>query len=142
MMSVAISRRSFAPLSSAICRSSGISVLSSFIRITMVVLDYYYGYGNLFKVLIGCDIKHACQLHAMERVLWWLIAGTKGGVNRARMINALRDRPYNANQLSEVLALDYKTIRYHLKVLSDVFSISGDGVELRAIRRDMGENWE
>ena len=95
----------------------------------MVVLDYYYGYGNLFKVLIGCDIKHACQLHAMERVLWWLIAGTKGGVNRARMINALRDRPYNANQLSEVLELDYKTIRYHLKVLSDnsVVTSTGNG---------------
>jgi len=83
----------------------------------------------LSKVLIGCDIKHACQLHVMERVLWWLIAGTKGGVNRARMINALRDRPYNANQLSEVLELDYKTIRYHLKVLSEnsVVTSTGNG---------------
>jgi len=55
----------------------------------------------------------------MKRVLWWLIAGTKGGVNRARIINALNDRPYNANQLSTVLELDYKTIRHHLKVLSE-----------------------
>ena len=55
----------------------------------------------------------------MKRILWWLIAGTKGGVNRARMINVLNERPYNANQLSEMLNLDYKTVRHHLKVLSE-----------------------
>ena len=65
----------------------------------------------------------------MKRALWWLIAGTKGGVNRARMINALNDRPYNANQLSTVLELDYKTIRHHLKVLSEnnVVTSTGSG---------------
>jgi DNA-binding transcriptional ArsR family regulator len=65
----------------------------------------------------------------MKRALWWLIAGTKGGVNRARMINALNDRPYNANQLSAVLELDYKTIRHHLKVLSEnnVVTSTGSG---------------
>jgi hypothetical protein len=25
----------------------------------------------------------------MKKILWWLIAGTKGGVNRARIINVL-----------------------------------------------------
>ncbi|MCK5217618.1 MAG: winged helix-turn-helix transcriptional regulator [Methanosarcinales archaeon] len=55
----------------------------------------------------------------MKRILWWLIAGTKGGVNRARIINILNERPYNANQLSEVADLDYKTVRHHLKVLSE-----------------------
>ncbi|MCD4845730.1 MAG: winged helix-turn-helix domain-containing protein [Methanosarcinales archaeon] len=55
----------------------------------------------------------------MKRMLWWLIAGTKGGVNRARIINILNERPYNANQLSEVVDLDYKTVRHHLKVLSE-----------------------
>lgn len=55
----------------------------------------------------------------MKRLLWWLIAGTKGGINRAHIIKALKDRPYNANQLSELLKLDYKTVRHHLKVLLD-----------------------
>ncbi|MBC2697643.1 MAG: winged helix-turn-helix transcriptional regulator [ANME-2 cluster archaeon] len=65
----------------------------------------------------------------MKRLLWWLIAGTKGGVNRARIIKALHDRPYNANQLSEVLGLDYKTIKHHQKVLSDngVITSAGGG---------------
>ena len=53
----------------------------------------------------------------MKRLLWWLIAGTKGGINRARIINLLNDRPYNANQIAEELKLDYKTIRHHIEVL-------------------------
>jgi DNA-binding transcriptional ArsR family regulator len=55
----------------------------------------------------------------MRRVIWWLIVGTKGGVNRARIIRALKEQPYNANQLTEVLGLDYKTVRHHLKLLMD-----------------------
>jgi len=50
-------------------------------------------------------------------MLWWLIAGTKGGVTRGRIILALREMPRNANQLSEALEMDYKTARQHLKVL-------------------------
>jgi DNA-binding transcriptional ArsR family regulator len=65
----------------------------------------------------------------MRRVIWWLLVGTKGGLNRARIIRALKERPYNANQLSEVLGLDYKTVRYHLKVLQDnkVITEAGGG---------------
>ena len=53
----------------------------------------------------------------MKKLLWWLIAGTRGGPNRARIINLLYERPYNANQLSEELKLDYKTVKHHLNVL-------------------------
>jgi DNA-binding transcriptional ArsR family regulator len=65
----------------------------------------------------------------MRRVIWWLLVGTKGGLNRARIIRALKERPYNANQLSEVLGLDYKTVRHHLKVLQDnkIITAAGDG---------------
>jgi predicted transcriptional regulator len=55
----------------------------------------------------------------MKRVLWYLIAGSRGGVNRARIIKALHERPYNVNQLSQELDLDYKTIQHHIKVLED-----------------------
>lgn len=54
----------------------------------------------------------------MEGLLWWLIAGTRGGINRARLINELNTRPYNANQLAKTLELDYKTVKHHLNVLS------------------------
>jgi DNA-binding transcriptional ArsR family regulator len=65
---------------------------------------------------------------SMKRVIWWLIVGTKGGVNRARIIRALNERPSNANQLTELLGLDYKTVRHHLKVLQDnkIITAAGD----------------
>lgn len=54
----------------------------------------------------------------MKKVfLWWLIAGSKGGENRARIILELEKRPYNANKLAQKLSLDYKTIRHHIDVL-------------------------
>ena len=64
-----------------------------------------------------------------KRLLWWLIAGTRGGVNRARIINLLHKRPYNANQLAELLTLDYKTVRHHLDYLMkhEVIVQQGEG---------------
>lgn len=55
----------------------------------------------------------------MRRLLWWLIAGTRGGVNRAKIINLLNERPYNINQLAEKLNVDYKTVKHHIDVLEE-----------------------
>ena len=54
---------------------------------------------------------------AVKRLLYWLIAGSEGGLNRARILLALRDQPLNSNQLSERVGLNYKTVRHHLDVL-------------------------
>ena len=53
----------------------------------------------------------------LKYLLGWLIAGTRGGVTRAKMIEALRERPQNANQLAILLEMDYRTIRHHLEVM-------------------------
>ena len=53
----------------------------------------------------------------MEKALWYLLVGTRGGANRARIIRALSERPRNANQLSECLNVDYNTVRHHLDML-------------------------
>lgn len=50
-------------------------------------------------------------------VLWQALAGTRGGPNRARILQALDERPRNPNQLAEDLDLAYNTIRHHLEVL-------------------------
>lgn len=81
----------------------------------------------------------------MKKLLWWLIAGSKGGINRARMIDTLRSRPYNANQLAEILDLDYKTVRHHLKVLEKNSVIISQGDKYGAIyflTTIMEENYE
>ncbi|MFB6105722.1 MAG: ArsR/SmtB family transcription factor [Halobacteriaceae archaeon] len=64
----------------------------------------------------------------MEGVLWYVLTGTRGGPNRARLLRAVADRPRNANQLAEDLDLDYKTVRHHLDVLldNDIVTRSGD----------------
>jgi DNA-binding transcriptional ArsR family regulator len=54
---------------------------------------------------------------SLKYLLGWLIAGTRGGVTRARIIEALRDKPQNANQFATLLGMDYKTMRHHLDVL-------------------------
>lgn len=53
----------------------------------------------------------------MKNLLWYLIAGTKGGETRGKMVELLKNTPSNANKISEMLNLDYKTIRHHLNVL-------------------------
>lgn len=64
----------------------------------------------------------------MEAALWYVLTGTRGGVNRVRILRALDERPRNANQLAEDLDLDYKTVRHHLGVLQEnnVVRDSGD----------------
>ena len=52
-----------------------------------------------------------------KRLFWYLFAGSRGGNNRIKIIDLLKERPYNINQLSEALALDYKAIRHHITVL-------------------------
>jgi len=52
-----------------------------------------------------------------KRLLWHLICSTRGGVNRAKILHVLTENPSNANQISTLLKLDYKTITHHLDVL-------------------------
>ncbi|NJD54230.1 MAG: PAS domain S-box protein [Candidatus Methanoperedens sp.] len=52
-----------------------------------------------------------------NRLLYYLIEGTRGGKTRALILKYLTKKSYNANQLATILNMDYKTIRHHLKVL-------------------------
>ncbi len=65
----------------------------------------------------------------MKRILWWLLAGTRGGATRARIILFLKEKPSNANQIAEGLGLDYKTVRHHLDILVDhkILTNAGEG---------------
>lgn len=65
----------------------------------------------------------------LRRVLWHLIAGTRGGALRIRIIRLLRERPANCNQVATRLGIDYKTAQHHLRVLSEnrVVAPTGQG---------------
>jgi DNA-binding transcriptional ArsR family regulator len=51
-------------------------------------------------------------------ILWSIIGGTRGGANKARILNLLQDTPMNAHKIAKSLNLDHKTVAYHLKILS------------------------
>lgn len=69
----------------------------------------------------------------MEKALWYLIAGTRGGENRARIIRCLRERPRNPNQVAEELELDYNTVKHHLEMLEEHDVVEKGGGEYGAL---------
>jgi len=52
-----------------------------------------------------------------KRLLWFLFAGSRGGENRIRIIDLIKERPYNVNQLAEAIGIDYKAVQHHIGVL-------------------------
>jgi DNA-binding transcriptional ArsR family regulator len=65
----------------------------------------------------------------LKYLLGWLIAGTRGGPTRAKIIETLKENPQNANQLATTLGMDYRTIRHHLNVLqkNKIITTVGEG---------------
>ena len=52
-----------------------------------------------------------------KRLLWFVFVGSRGGLNRLKIVSIIKETPLNANQLAKELGLDYKAIQHHLKVL-------------------------
>ncbi|RLF28551.1 MAG: ArsR family transcriptional regulator [Thermoplasmata archaeon] len=66
-------------------------------------------------------------MNAVKRLLWWILGGSAGGINRGRIVEELFQRPHNANELSKILDLDYKTVRHHLEILEKNRLITSTG---------------
>ncbi|HLQ03843.1 MAG TPA: winged helix-turn-helix domain-containing protein [Nitrososphaerales archaeon] len=56
---------------------------------------------------------------SFRRAMVYIFVGTRGGFNRARVVELLGVEPMNAHKISERLKLDYKTVQYHLKLLEE-----------------------
>ena len=52
-----------------------------------------------------------------KRLLWFLFAGSRGGENRIRIIDLIKERPHNMNQLAAAMGVDYKAVQHHIGVL-------------------------
>lgn len=72
---------------------------------------------NLFSFL-GTDNGQSQTDPRFKMILWFIIAGTRGGVNRAKILNLIKDTPMNANKIAKVLNLDHKTVIHHVQILS------------------------
>ena len=85
------------------------------------------------------------RVRPLKYLLGWLIAGTRGGVTRAKILETLRENPQNANQLANSLEMDYRTIRHHLKLLQKnrIIVSTGDGYgKTYFLSTDLEENYD
>ena len=60
---------------------------------------------------------HSSSETSWRRLLWYILAGSRGGVNRGRIINLLRNEPHNVNQLAEALDVHYRVAEHHVRAL-------------------------
>jgi len=63
----------------------------------------------------------------MKKLLWQMLAGTRGGYTRGFILNKLADKPYNTNQLAQALNIDYQTTSHHLDILANNGIITREG---------------
>jgi predicted transcriptional regulator len=58
------------------------------------------------------------ETHPQTKMMFWfLFASTRGAGTRIRIVKLLQNQPYNANQISTELSLDYKAVKHHLTIL-------------------------
>lgn len=81
----------------------------------------------------------------MDGVLWYVLASSRGGPTRVRILRAIEERPRNANQLATALDLDYTTVRHHLDVLMENNVLRRSGDEYAAVylfTDQVKSNWD
>ena len=81
----------------------------------------------------------------MKGVLWYVLASSRGGPTRVRILRALDERPRNANQLATELDLDYTTVRHHLDVFMDNNIVERSGNDYAAVylfTDQVESNWD
>lgn len=63
------------------------------------------------------DTKERVNDAEFERLLWFLLGGSRGGENRARILDEIRRRPSNLNRLAKAIGIDYRSVQHHMIVL-------------------------
>ena len=62
-------------------------------------------------------VVHPGSDTSWKRLLWYVLAGSRGGTNRGRIINLIRTEPRNVNQLAEALDVHYRVAEHHIRAL-------------------------
>ena len=85
------------------------------------------------------------RTHSFRQLLLWLIVGSRGGVNRGKIIEAIKKEPLNANQLRILLEVDYRTVRHHIDVLQKNHLITSMGEhygKVYFVSQELEQNFE
>lgn len=83
-------------------------------------------------------------MDSFERILWWLFAGSTGAVTRLSVLQAIKEQPRNAQQLTQALHVDYTTVRHHLRVLEQNRLVVTEGEKygkLYFLSSEMESSW-
>ena len=59
--------------------------------------------------------------------MWYILAGSRGGPNRGRILTLLRSEPYNTNRLAEALDVHYRVAEHHIRTLEKNRLVSSAG---------------
>ena len=59
------------------------------------------------------------SLEQIKMLIWKVFAGSRGCINRVKIVSQLRETPLNTNQLSNKLGLNYKVVERHLDILDN-----------------------
>lgn len=79
-----------------------------------------------------------------KRIVYWLLAASRGGTNRLRMLSLLKEKPCNLKQAADALHLDYKTVQHHANIMRKhgLLEESGEGYgKIYFVSQDMEEIW-
>ena len=91
------------------------------VLVTITVLPVF-SFPEIFSrgifSFLGTDNGASIPDPRFKMILWFIVGGTKGGINRAKILNLIKNTPMNANKIATLLNLDYKTVLYHVKILS------------------------
>ena len=69
----------------------------------------------------------------IKMLFWSVFAGSKGCINRVKIVLQLKQTPLNTNQLCKRLELDYKIVERHLEILEKQNLVTKVGYRYGAI---------
>jgi len=102
---------------SALSQSFHDRMFSSVISILQSTSISSFVYGLIHSFDDNSTHINYNESRQFKLILWSIISATRGGPNRARILNILITEPLNSHQIAKKLNLDHKTIRHHLKIL-------------------------
>ena len=82
-----------------------------------VFLNILFSLKSIILVFGTGGVGELADDRRFKLILWGIIGGTRGGPNRARILNLLYSKQLNEHQISKELSLDHKTIHHHLEIL-------------------------